>query len=184
MVPRPFQRQPWALEFCASALRKLGEKTDRGTCASSTVCRRQLLQYPLSPGPSASHRPPCPGRKVEGAWGLHVFFRVLAVAKTVSLCVRFETSSSMFVSKINATQLINISHVVGAAHPSYNYMVRPVVVYIRPCAFAFWPGSEIDFGTPACSIKVFLPDYKVSIVYIPPNYLRLNWGCSLAGWVV
>ena len=77
------------------------------------------------------------------------------------------------VSKVNATQLTNISHVVGAAHPSYNDVVRAVAVYIRPCAFVFWPGSAIDFGTPGCFIKVFWQDYKVSIVHIPPNYLSL-----------
>ena len=77
------------------------------------------------------------------------------------------------VSKVNATQLTNISHVVGAAHPSYNDVVRAVAVYIRPCALVFWPGSAIDFGTPGCSIKVFWQDYKVSIVHIPPSHLKL-----------
>ena len=109
-------------------------------------------------------------------FGVHVFFGGLAVAKTISCCVWFETNSSMPVSKINATQLNNISHVVGAAHPSYNYMVRAVVVYIRPCAFVFLPGSAIDFGTPGCSIKVFWQDYKVSIVHIPPSHLTWVYG--------
>ena len=75
------------------------------------------------------------------------------------------------VSKIDTTKLTNISHVVGPAHPSYNDMVRAVAVDIRPCAFVFWPGSAIDFGTPGCSIEVFWQDYNVSIVHIPPNYL-------------
>ena len=57
------------------------------------------------------------------------------------------------VSKIGTTQLTNISHVVGPAHPSYNDMVRAVAVYIRPCAFVCWPGSAIDFGTPVLRTK-------------------------------